>query len=82
MTVLLIEHREGQCRAIVGEKDGDRGRPLMCGLPIVMRRDGTPSSWCADHHAKYVVPPRAPRPERSFAFTWRPASTALSTAAA
>jgi len=80
--VMLIELRRDQCKAIVDYVDGNVWDAVYCGLPIVMGRDGLPSSWCHEHHERFMVPPRAPRPERSFAFTWKPTSRALSTAAA
>jgi hypothetical protein len=52
--VLLTEHREGQCRDIIGYQDSLKA--MMCGEPVVRRRDGhTPSSWCAYHHARYIT---------------------------
>lgn len=32
--VLLVDHTEGQCRAIVGFKDKDSRSPYMCGEPV------------------------------------------------
>lgn len=50
--VLLIDHMEGQCRAIVGFKDGDPRSPYMCGEPVYQRPGKKQSSWCAYHHAQ------------------------------
>jgi hypothetical protein len=80
--VSLIDLRQDHCKAIIDYVDGNVWDAVYCGLPIIMGRDGMPSSWCEEHHARFMVSPRAPRPERSFAFKWRPSSVALSTAAA
>ncbi|WP_375784741.1 hypothetical protein ACE10Z_34290 [Bradyrhizobium sp. Pha-3] len=50
--VLLIDHIEGQCRAIVGFKDGDARAAYMCGEPVYQKPGKKPSSWCAYHHAQ------------------------------
>lgn len=52
--VLLVEHTEGQCRAIVGFKDGDPTAAYMCGEPV-LRRPRKDSSWCAYHHGQMHV---------------------------
>ncbi|MBH5398924.1 hypothetical protein HZZ13_14170 [Bradyrhizobium sp. CNPSo 4010] len=48
--VLLIDHIEGQCRCIIGFKDGDARAAYMCGEPVYQRRGKTLSSWCAYHY--------------------------------
>ncbi|WP_342723669.1 hypothetical protein AAFG07_31745 [Bradyrhizobium sp. B097] len=50
--VLLIDHIEGQCRAIVGFKDGDPRAAYMCGEPVYQKPGKKQSSWCAYHHAQ------------------------------
>ncbi len=49
--VLLVDHTEGQCRAIVGFKDGDPGAAFMCGEPVLR------GSWCAYHHSQMHAGP-------------------------
>jgi hypothetical protein len=72
-----------QCRAIIGEQDGDRGQALVCALPVTVRLNGLPSSWCAHHYKVYTLEPKPARPERSFVFKQRkPSSRQLSTAEA
>jgi hypothetical protein len=58
--VLLTEHREGQCRAIVVEATENQ-RAFLCGAAVVPRGDGAPGSWCRFHRAIYVEP-WPPRP--------------------
>ncbi|WP_141342990.1 MULTISPECIES: hypothetical protein [Bradyrhizobium] len=48
--VLLVDHVEGQCRAIVGFKDDDPRSAYMCGEPVYQRRGKKQSSWCAYHY--------------------------------
>ncbi|WP_143201455.1 hypothetical protein [Bradyrhizobium sp. NAS96.2] len=48
--VLLTDHTEGQCRAIVGFKDGDLRAAYMCGEPVIRRPGKKQSSWCEYHH--------------------------------
>ncbi|MCA1510274.1 hypothetical protein [Bradyrhizobium sp. NBAIM01] len=48
--VLLVDHMEGQCRCIIGFKDGDARAPYMCGEPVYQKRDKKLSSWCAYHY--------------------------------
>ncbi len=48
--VLLVDHIEGQCRAIIGFKDEDPRAAFMCGEPVYQRPGRKPSSWCAYHH--------------------------------
>jgi hypothetical protein len=57
--VLLTEHREGQCRAIIGEFG--RGEvATYCGQPAISRIDHTGRtvqlSWCREHHRQYTKP--------------------------
>ncbi|MCC8954656.1 hypothetical protein H8B02_14795 [Bradyrhizobium sp. Pear77] len=39
--ILLIDHIEGQCRAIVGFKDGDPRSAYMCGEPVCQKTSMT-----------------------------------------
>lgn len=42
--VLLVDHTEGQCRAIVGFKDKDSRSPYMCSEPaLITTRRCTPA---------------------------------------
>lgn len=50
--VLLIDHIEGQCRAIVGFKDGDPRSAYMCGEPVCQRPGKKQSSWCTYHYGQ------------------------------
>ncbi|MBR0883679.1 hypothetical protein ACVMGC_004120 [Bradyrhizobium barranii subsp. barranii] len=50
--VLLVHHVEGQCRCIIGFKDGDMRAAYMCGEPVYQKRGKKTSSWCADHYRK------------------------------
>ncbi|MGF6312711.1 hypothetical protein ABIB82_006649 [Bradyrhizobium sp. i1.8.4] len=50
--VLLFDHIEGQCRAIIGFKDGDTRAAYMCGDPVCQKPGKKQSSWCAYHHAQ------------------------------
>ncbi|MHC2440169.1 hypothetical protein [Bradyrhizobium sp. USDA 4451] len=50
--VLLIDHIEGQCRAIIGFKDGDARAAYMCGEPVCQRPGKKQSSWCAYHYGQ------------------------------
>ncbi|MHC2320188.1 hypothetical protein ACVIHC_007234 [Bradyrhizobium diazoefficiens] len=36
--VLLVHHVEGQCRCIIGFKDGDMRAAYMCGEPVYQKR--------------------------------------------
>lgn len=55
--VLLVDHREGQCRAIVGFKNGDPGTAYMCGEPVMTGSRQKLSSWCAYHYSRMHVMP-------------------------
>lgn len=50
--VLLIDHTEGQCRAIVGFKDEDEREAYMCGEPVLRKPGKKISSWCAYHYGQ------------------------------
>jgi helix-turn-helix protein len=52
--VLLTEHEEGQCRAIIGE-DSYTGIAVYCGEPVVEGVSKKPSSWCDCHYKLYMV---------------------------
>lgn len=40
-------------------KTGERPTHLYCGKPVLLRRDGTPTSWCRACAARVWLPPRA-----------------------
>lgn len=48
--VLLVDHVEGQCRAIIGFKNGEPGAPYMCGEPVLRGPHTKMSSWCSYHY--------------------------------
>ncbi|MCC8941676.1 MULTISPECIES: hypothetical protein [Bradyrhizobium] len=50
--VLLVDHIEGQCRCIIGFKDGDARAAYMCGEPVYQRPGKKLSSWCAYHYGQ------------------------------
>ncbi|MDI3567416.1 hypothetical protein [Bradyrhizobium sp. Arg816] len=50
--VLLIHHIEGQCRCVIGFKDGDAREAYMCGEPVYQRRGKKLSSWCVYHYGQ------------------------------
>jgi hypothetical protein len=55
--VLLVDHREGQCRSIVAYVNGEASRAMYCGHPTVnkiIEGRAVPSSWCRFHHQIYV----------------------------
>src|SRR5436190_13242252 len=64
------------CRAVIG-CDTD-GVAYFCGEAVTVRPNGLPSSWCAQHHAEYTVPPRPPAKPRAFTFRRKPSSRLLS----
>src|SRR5260221_14587602 len=63
MPVLLTEHREGMCRAVIGEVHRAAVATYCCEPVIYRTKDGkeTPTSWCPYHHDIYLVDPAAPR---------------------
>ena len=63
--VSLLEHREGQCRAIISYQNDLVERAVVCGEPVVDKLDGGKSSWCDFHHARYMVAPEDARPRRA-----------------
>ncbi|WOH63824.1 hypothetical protein [Bradyrhizobium sp. BWA-3-5] len=55
--ILLVNHTEGQCRAIVGFENGDPTVPYMCGEPVLRRQRSKMSSWCPYHHGQMHASP-------------------------
>jgi hypothetical protein len=53
VAVPILDHHEGQCRAIVGYQNNDASKALMCGEACVPRADERLSSYCADHFQRY-----------------------------
>jgi hypothetical protein len=51
--VLLTEHQEGQCRAIVGHHH--TGIAVYCAQPVVEGVNKLPTSWCQCHYKRYMV---------------------------
>jgi len=61
-SVLLLDARYGQCRAIVGYVSGYSTSAVVCGLPVSPPRvaeDGATLaySWCPQHKAAYLHNP-------------------------
>jgi hypothetical protein len=46
---------------------------VYCGEIVTTRLNGLPSSWCEQHHNKYMLPPQGKKPGRSFAIKPTPA---------
>jgi hypothetical protein len=58
--VLLTEHQEGQCRAILDYQNGELGRAVYCGHPTVTKITNggrVQTSWCPFHFDLYTRPP-------------------------
>lgn len=56
--VRLVDHVEGQCRAIISYEDQDIGKAMYCGHPTVIRiteygRE-VATSWCPYHRSIYI----------------------------
>lgn len=57
-SILLKDSKEGQCKAIVGYRDGKASLAVYCGKDVVStHRNGrvVETSWCADHFARYTM---------------------------
>jgi hypothetical protein len=57
--VLLVDHKEGQCRSIVGYVNGEASQAVYCGHPSInkiIEGRAVASSWCAHHHNLYIAP--------------------------
>jgi hypothetical protein len=60
MAVPILDHREGQCRAIIGYENDDASKALMCGEACVLNANKKLSSYCA-HHFKLHFQPHTPK---------------------
>jgi hypothetical protein len=60
MTAPLTAHREGQCRAVIGEVTQAEVATYCC-EPAIIAPDGRQLSWCEHHFNLYTLDPSAPR---------------------
>ncbi len=57
-SVLLKDSRDGQCKAIIGYKDGKAALAVYCGqdtVPSIRYGRVVMTSWCAHHLMKYTT---------------------------
>jgi hypothetical protein len=56
--VLLLDAKDGQCRAILGYKDNDRAKAICCGTNtpwVVTEGRSKRSAWCEHHRSKFLT---------------------------
>lgn len=55
--VPILDLGVGMCRFSDTEH---KGEAFFCGAPVVQRRNGKPSSWCAHHYGRVFTKEAAP----------------------